>query len=223
VNDCSRKIFVYYLKNKSDVVSKFKDFKAFAENQTGKRVKVLRTDTGKEYVNAGLKRLLTYYGIEHELVVPYNPQQNGHAERVNRTIVEMGRCMIQEAGCSKQLWAEACSTAVYIKSRTTHAAIDDTTPEEKWSGKRPNLKHLHIFGCRVFALVPKAKRKKWDAISQELMMIGYSESTKGYRLLDPKTNHVTMAWDVIFVEDQMSYKCMTERKMLQKMEWLVYH
>jgi hypothetical protein len=52
--------------------------------------------------------------------------------------------------------------------------------------------------------VPKAKRKKWDATSQELMMIGYSESTKGYRLLDPKTNHVTIARDVIFVEDQMS-------------------
>jgi transposase InsO family protein len=135
VDDCSRKIFVYYLKNKSDVVSKFKDFKAFAKNQTGKSLKVLRTDNGKEYVNAELKRLLTSYGIKHELVVPYNSQQNDRAERVNRTIVEMGRCMIQEAGCSKQLWADACSTAVYIKNRTTRAAIDGTAPEEKWSGK----------------------------------------------------------------------------------------
>jgi hypothetical protein len=98
--------------------------------------------------------------------------------------------MIQEAGCSKQLWAEACSTAVYIKNRTTHAAIDGITPEKKWPGKCPDLRYLHIFGCRAFALVPKAKRKKWDAMSQELMMIGYSESTQGYRLFDPKTNHV---------------------------------
>jgi transposase InsO family protein len=116
VDDCSRNIFVYYLKHKSDVVSKFKAFKTFAENQTGKRLKILRTDNGKEYVNAELKRLLTNYGIKHELIVPYNSQQNGRAERINRTILEMGRCMIQEPGCPKQLRAEACSTAVYIKN-----------------------------------------------------------------------------------------------------------
>jgi transposase InsO family protein len=80
VDDCSRKICVYYLKHKSDVVSKFKDVKIFAENQTGKRLKILRTDNGKEYVNAELKRLLTSYGIKHELIVPHNSQQNGRTE-----------------------------------------------------------------------------------------------------------------------------------------------
>jgi len=206
VDDCSRKVFVYFLKKKNEVAARFKEFKALVEKQTGKSIKTLRTDNGGEYVNAELTSFLVEHGIRHELTVPHNSPQNGRAERVIRSVVTMSRCLMQDSGVPKELWAEACNTAAYIKNRSSHAALKGLTPEERWSGRKPNLNHLRVFGCRAFVFVPKVNRKRWDATSTELVMIGYSETTKGYRLLDPQTMNVKLARDVVFVEDQMFFK-----------------
>ena len=206
VDDCSRKVFVYFLKKKNEVAARFKEFKALVEKQTGKSIKTLRTDNGGEYVNAELTSFLVEHGIRHELTVPHNSPQNGRAERVIRSVVTMSRCLMQDSGVPKELWAEACNTAAYIKNRSSHAALKGLTPEERWSGRKPNLNHLRVFGSRAFVFVPKVNRKRWDATSTELVMIGYSETTKGYRLLDPQTMNVKLARDVVFVEDQMFFK-----------------
>ena len=180
LDDHSRKIFVYFLRHKDEATSKFKEFKVFAEKQSDKQIKRFRTDNGGEYVNTQLSDFFCENGIQHEPTVPYNPQQNGRAERVNGSIMRMARCMLMDSNCPKKFWAEAVNTAVYLKNRCSHAALHDLSPEECWSGRKPKLGHLKVFGCRALAHVPKEKRKKLDAVSKELVMVGYGTATKGY-------------------------------------------
>lgn len=91
IDDYSRMSWIYFLKNKSETFEHFQKFKAFAENQTGKRLKVLRSDRGREYKSTKFRR-------HHEFATPYIPEQNGVAERKNRTVVELARSMLKAKG-----------------------------------------------------------------------------------------------------------------------------
>jgi transposase InsO family protein len=93
-DDYSRHGTVHFMKAKSEVLSKFKIFKAAIENTTDKTIKRLRSDNGGKYTGRQFKVYLNHHGIKHERTVPYTPQQNGLAERMNRSLVEMARCMM---------------------------------------------------------------------------------------------------------------------------------
>ncbi|GAU29060.1 hypothetical protein TSUD_278170 [Trifolium subterraneum] len=106
VADFSRKIWTYLINKKSDVLSVFKKFKSVVERQSGHKLKVLRTDGGGEYVSHDFAELCESEGINHEVIPPYTPQQNGSAERRNRTIMNMVRCMLKVKHLPKELWGE---------------------------------------------------------------------------------------------------------------------
>lgn len=91
-DDYSRKTFAYVLKKKSDAFAKFKEFKNLVEKQTGQTIKCLRTDNGGEYMDGEFESFLKDCGIVHQSTVPHNPEQNGRAERMNRTIMDKARC-----------------------------------------------------------------------------------------------------------------------------------
>lgn len=209
-DDFTRRTFVYFLKFKSQVFEFFKNFKKLVETQTGMKIKKLRSDNGFEYVNSKLQAFLEQHGIIHQKTVPYSPAQNGVSERANRTIVEKARCMLQEANLDQQYWAEAVQTAVYIKNRTPTKAVMGVTPEEKWSGKKVNVSHFKIFGCRAYALCEL--RKKFDPKSKMYTFVGYCEQSKGYRLSDPfcPTKIVT-ARNVVFFENKFNSNSTDEK------------
>ncbi|KAJ0172339.1 hypothetical protein K1T71_012312 [Dendrolimus kikuchii] len=171
IDDFSRKIFCYFLKGKDEVFTYFKTFKSLVENQTGKTIKVLRSDNGTEYVNKQFQNFLKEHGIKHETTIPYSPEQNGVSERANRTIVEKARCMLQDAGLDNRFWAEAVQTAVYIKNRSPTKAVMGSTPEEKWTNEKVDVMH---------------NTKKFDPKSKRYIFVGYCEESKGYRLMDPE-------------------------------------
>ena len=94
-------------------------------------------------------------GIRHELTMPYSPEQNGVSERMNWTLVESAQSMIAHAELPDRYWAEAEATAAYVRNRTPTTAInEDTTPYERWYGRKPNVSHLKVFGCMAYAHVP---------------------------------------------------------------------
>ena len=148
--------------------------------------------------------ILRVSGIKHETTVPYSPQQNGVAERLNRTLVERARSMLMEAKLSPDLWAEAIATAVYLKNRSPTKALSDVTLEEAWIGQKPDLRHLRIFGYRALVKVPDSRRRKWDAKSQKYIFVGYCEGMNGYRLVHPMTKKLTRSRDVVFFEHRFS-------------------
>lgn len=201
-DDKSRRIFVYFLEEKSaqNVYEAFENFRCMAERHTGKKLKTIRTDNGKEFTNRKLEDHLKRLGIRHQTTADYTPEQNGLAERVNRTIVERARCMLFEANLPKVFWAEATATAVYLINRSPTKG-HSVTPEEVWSGRKPNLAHVRVFGSKVMAHVPKPKRKKWDAKAFECILTGFDEDTKAYRLWDPKSKKIIKSRDVTFVSE----------------------
>ncbi|HEY0433295.1 MAG TPA: reverse transcriptase domain-containing protein [Chitinophagaceae bacterium] len=200
IDDHTRKTQVYFLKRKSEVIEKFKEFRAIIENQSGTTIKELRSDNGTEYVSKEFEAYLKKSGIRHQLTVPYTLEQNGVAERANRTIVEKARTMLTSAGLKKGFWAEAVNTAVYLKNRTLMKILDDITPEEAWTGKKPTVAYFRTFGCRAYAHIPKQKRSKFDHVSKKCVFLGYADNTKGYRLWDPKKRNIFVARDVKFIE-----------------------
>ena len=84
-------------------------------------------------------------GVRHELTVPKTPEQNGVAERMNRTLVETTRSMLADSKLPQKFWAEALSTAVYLRNRSPTKSVEAMTPSEAWTGEKPNVNHLHIF------------------------------------------------------------------------------
>ena len=106
-DDRSRYTNIFFLKRKSEVKEAFLHYKARAENMQGLKIKILRTDNGLEYSGKEFTNQLDHMGIKREFTTPYTPQQNGVAERINKTLVEMAHCLLTQAKLSLRFWAEA--------------------------------------------------------------------------------------------------------------------
>lgn len=147
-----------------------------------------------------MDKYLESRGIQRETTAPYTPEQNGKAERDNRTIIESARTMLLAKRLPLTLWAEAASTAVYIMNRTGNSAAGNITPYALWIGKKPNLKHLRIFGSEAYMHVPKQLTTKFDARAKRMILVGYERESTNYRLYDPISKKVQTSRDVIFTE-----------------------
>ena len=193
IDDYTRCCAVYFIKHKSEVFDKFIEFEASVTNDVGKAIGTLRTDNGGEYLSTELQNYLQEKGIRHELIVPHSPQQNGVAERMNRTLVESARSMIAHAA--------------YVRNRLPTTALkENETPYQRWYGRKPDVSHLRVFGCMAYAHVPDNERRKLDKKSKKMRFVGYSLTSKGYRLFD-ETNQKMYIWrDVEFNENDFSKK-----------------
>ncbi|CAL5370298.1 unnamed protein product [Camellia sinensis] len=136
----------------------------------------------------------------YQLTVGYTPQQNGVAERKNRTIEEVSKSMLHEKGLPKTFWGEAVYTSVYLMNRCPTKALKDKTPFEAWSGRKPSVNHLKVFGSICYAHVPKEVRHKLDENSKKCIFVGYSSKSKGYRLFSLDQKKVIICRDVLFDE-----------------------
>ena len=155
IDDYSRYGYLYLIKEKSESLDKFKIFRTEVEKQLGKIIKVVRSDRGGEYYgkhgDAGqLKGPFAKYledsGIVAQFTMPGSPEQNGIAERRNRTLMEMVRSMISRTNLPGFLWGEALKTALYILNRVPTKVVP-LTPFELWTGRKPSLNHLKVWGC----------------------------------------------------------------------------
>lgn len=198
IDDMSRYVHVYFLKRKDEALEAFKSYKAMAENKTGRKIKILRSDNGGEYKSKDFENFLNSCGILHQYTIPYTPEQNGVAERANRTLTEMARCMLIHSGLGEQFWAEAIATAAYLRNRAETKTLLEKTPFESWTGKVPSVGHLKVFGSLAVVL-DKTHKKKFQPKGREVIMVGYSTTSKGYRLYDPKTRQVIIGRDVVFI------------------------
>jgi transposase InsO family protein len=199
--DChSRNGWKFFLKTKDQASNFIKDFISEQETQMGKKVKRIRTDGGTEFVNAELESFLKEKGIILETSAPYTQQQNGVAERFNRTTSEHALAMIKDAGLTDGFWPEAHEYASYVRNRSPTRVLDKITPHEAYYGKKPNVSALRIFGSKCHVRVPPEKRKKSDAHSIDGIFCGMIRHTKGYRIWIPKQHKMIKSRNVIVYE-----------------------
>jgi hypothetical protein len=189
------------LKSKDEVFNKFKEFKALIDNLSERKIKMLRSNNGGEYTSKEFVNFCKDVGIKRELTTPYNPQQNGLAERKNRTIMEVVKTMIHDQDLPMCLSAKAAMAAVYVENRLSHSALGLKTPEEMFTGKKPEVSHLKIFGFLAFIHIPKEKRNKLDPSRKKGIFVGYCEVSKASRIYIPGQHHIEISRDVTFDED----------------------
>ncbi|KAJ7980886.1 Retrovirus-related Pol polyprotein from transposon TNT 1-94 [Quillaja saponaria] len=201
IDDYTRKTWVYFLQEKSQAFSTFKSFKARVENETGRTIKTLRTDRGGEYCSKEFENFCEAHGIRRELTTAYTPQQNGVSERKNRTILNMVRSLLTRGRIPKTFWPEAVNWSIHILNRSPTFAVQNMTPEEAWSGRKPAVDHFKIFGYIAYAHVPNEKRKKLDDKGEKCIFLGVSEVSKAYKLLNPLTKKIVTSRDVVFDEE----------------------
>jgi hypothetical protein len=212
IDDSSRKVWVYFLKNKSKIFETFKKWKAMVETETDLKLKCLRSDNGGEYINGGLREFCAANGIRMEKTIPRTLQQNGVAERMNRTLNERARSMRLHAGLLETFWADAVNTATYLINRGPSVPLEFRISEEVWSGNEVNLSYLKVFGCVSYVHIDSNARSKLDAKSRKWFFIGYGDETFGYRFWDDQNRKVIRSRNVIFNE-QVMYKDRSSTKL----------
>jgi transposase InsO family protein len=135
------------MKHKGEMFQHFLNFKAMVEKEKGVSIKCLRSNGKGEYFSNEFSDYLKEHGIQRKYSCSYSPQQNGVAKRKNRHIVEIARAMLNEKNLPIYFWVEAVAIIVYIMNRTPTTVIHGMTLEEKFTGKKPDVSHLKVFGC----------------------------------------------------------------------------
>jgi len=162
LDDNSRYGWTLFLKNKSETFNFFYNWFNKIKNQFNTRIQYIRTDNGTEFNNKNFKQFCNDYGIQHQLIVPYNPQQNGRVERFNGTIINSAKTMLNDAQLSPQFWEDAVSTSNYIHNRIPHKGINNRIPYEILTNNKVNYSNIRVFGCKVFYYIPKSFRSKFQ-------------------------------------------------------------
>ena len=207
IDDYYRYTRVYLLRNKDEALESFIKYKTEVENQLSRTIRRLRSDRGGEYESSQFRELCEKSGIIHETTAPYTPEQNGIAERKNRTLKDMMNAMLNSSGLPLNMWGEAILSACYIQNRIPHKKTGKT-PYELWKNHTPSYKHLKVWGCLAKVGLPETKKRKLGPKTSDCVFIGYAENSAAYRflvlkskdnILDPNT--IIEARDAEFLEN----------------------
>ncbi|UYV72842.1 hypothetical protein LAZ67_10000956 [Cordylochernes scorpioides] len=215
IDDASRYTKVYFLKRKGDTLEKFKEWMKEAENQTGFSLKRIRTDNGLEFCSSPWDIFTKAHGIVHERTMVYTPEQNGVAERMNRTLLNLVRSTVNSCNLPTASWAELTNTVAYLRNRVTNRHNEEKTPFELWFGKRPALQHLRAIGCETFVHVPKQRRNsKLQPRATKGILVGYSLQGRGWRIWIPEKRQVVESRNCVFKEEILYKQPKRERDTL---------
>ena len=150
VDDYTRKCWIYIMRSKDQAFEMFKKFLSHVERETGKKVKTLRTDNGMEYCAKYFKDELSRLGIRTERTNVYSPEQNGVAERLNRTLLDSVRTILISSKLSAGWWAELVLTAAHVKNKIAHSGLHGQIPDALYYGKQPTVSYMRRIGSLCF-------------------------------------------------------------------------
>ncbi|SDA05568.1 BZ3501_MvSof-1269-A2-R1_Chr5-2g07521 [Microbotryum saponariae] len=201
LDDHSRKLWAYAIDHKSDVFPTFQTWLAEVELETNARLRILRTDNGGEYRSNAFTEFCKSKGIRRQYSIPYTPQQNGRAERVNLSIVEGVLALLADARLPATFWDEAAAYFVYCKNRCSHSALAKQTPESVWNGQRTTATALHPFGCTAWLTVAPDLRSKLDPKAARVIFTGYDLASKAFRFFDHSINKIVLGRNATFLDD----------------------
>jgi transposase InsO family protein len=180
LDDFSKASFVECIHRKSDVPEVLRKRLRYLEAVSGCTTKIVRSDNGGEYTAASLREYFEHRSSIHQFTAPYTPEQNGKAERLNRTLTETTRVMLFSSKASDDLWDEAIVTASYLRNRRPAKGIP-STPYERLTGVKPDISHLRTFDARAY--VKRHDINQLEARCSPGLILGYAAPSKAYRVL----------------------------------------
>lgn len=187
----------YLIPSKDKVHAEIQKYLGEFESESGRRIKRITTDNGSEFSNEKVKTLCELEHVKLDFVAPYTPEQNGAAERNNRTIVETATVMIAQSGLEYEIWGEAVATAVYLRNRI-RKKNNKLTPYEYFTGRKPSVAHIVPFGTQVHSLITDRKLGKFEAKTERGFVVGFTNRSNTYRIYIPEKRKVKISCDVIF-------------------------
>ncbi|KAJ9547221.1 hypothetical protein OSB04_019764 [Centaurea solstitialis] len=196
----SKYTWVFFLRSKSDAPEEIILFVRKMERLNNLTVQSIRSDHGTEFKNSTLETFFDQKGISQNFSSVRTPQQNGVAERRNRTLIEAARSTLSEANLATQFWAEAVNTACYTQNRSLIVKRFRRTPYELFRNRKPSIEHLHIFGCVCYILNNKDNLGKFDSKSDDGIFLGYSSISKTYRVFNKRRQAIEETIHVKFDE-----------------------
>nr|GEX30121.1 putative ribonuclease H-like domain-containing protein [Tanacetum cinerariifolium] len=199
-DDYSRFTWVFFLATKYETSLILKTFITGLENQLSLKVKVIRIDNGTEFKNFNVNQFCGMKGIKREFSVPRTPQQNGIAERKNRTLIEAARTMLAYSLLPIPFWAEAVNTTCYNRVLVTKP--HNKTPYEILHGRTPSIGFMRPFGCLVTILNTLDSLGKFEGKVDEGFLVGYSVNSKAFRVFNSQTRIVQETLHVNFLENK---------------------
>ena len=180
-----------------NVLTSSKNLRFKRKKRHGKHIQTLRSDRGGEYLSAEFIKYLSESGITSQYSAPGTPQQNGVAERRNRTLLEMVRSMLSYSDLPFSFWGYALETANYTLNLVPSKSVP-LTPSELWTGRKPSLRHIRVWGCPAHVL--KGKTDKLESRTEVCIFIGYPKGTKGGLFYCPKEQKVIVSTNAKFLE-----------------------
>ncbi|GJW17944.1 retrovirus-related pol polyprotein from transposon TNT 1-94 [Tanacetum coccineum] len=205
-DDCTRFSWVFFLATKDETSGILQNFIRQIENQLNHRVKIIRSDNGTEFKNRDMLEFCRNKGIKQEYSNARTPQQNGVAERMNRTLIEAARTMLADSLLPTTFWAEAVSTACYIFNRVRVTKPQNKTPYELLFGHKLIISYIRPFGCHVTILDTLSVLGKFDGKCDEGFLVGYSLNSKAFRVYNLVTKKVEVNLHVKFLEEKPNVK-----------------
>nr|GEV33306.1 retrovirus-related Pol polyprotein from transposon TNT 1-94 [Tanacetum cinerariifolium] len=172
------------------------------ENQMDYKVKTIRSDNGTEFKNRIINELCEMKGIRREFSVARTPQQNGVAERKNRTLIEVARTMLVDSKLPTTFWAEAVNTACYVQNRVLVIKPYNKTPYELFLGRKHALSFMRPFGCSVTILNTLYHLSKFDGKFDDRFFVGYFINSKSFRVFNIRTRIIEENLHKIFLENK---------------------
>ncbi|GJS32772.1 putative ribonuclease H-like domain-containing protein [Tanacetum coccineum] len=202
-DDFSRFTWTFFLKTKDETYRILRNFITEIENLKDLKVKIIRCDNGGEFRNKEMDDFCSRKGIKREFSNARTPQQNGVAERRNRTLIEAARTMLADAKLPVTFWAEAVNTACYVQNRVLVTKPLNKTPYELFNGRAPAIGFLRPFGCHVMILNTLDHLGKFDAKGDEGFFVGYSLNSKAFRVYNKRTKHIEENLHINFLESKV--------------------
>src|ERR1700761_204137 len=179
-----------HMKHKSGTFQAFKRFKAYAENHFGRKIKALQEDEGEEYMSTEFAKFLADEGIVRRHSTRNRPQQNGTAERANRTIDEHVTAMLHEANLPPSFKALAVDAYLHVANMhpTVHIG-DSTTPYELWHKQKPDVSHLRVWAALPMCMCRKTRETILEYISRGASLLVIQLSTRGGDFTTPSQDN----------------------------------
>nr|GEY66664.1 hypothetical protein [Tanacetum cinerariifolium] len=205
-DDFSRFTWTFFLKTKDETSGILRNFITEIENLKELKVKIIKCDNRGEFRNKEMNDFCSRKWIKREFSNARTPQHNGVAEKRNRTLIEAARTMLADAKLPVTFWAEAVNTACYVQNRVLVNKSQNKTPYELFNGRTPAIGFLKPFRCHVMILNTLDNLGKFDAKGDEGYFIGYSMSSKEFRVFNKRTKRVEENLHVNFLENKLIEK-----------------